>query len=231
MATSQSGGVTSLPYINTVTPVSTDGVPLYTSTEPVSLLGTGGSVSEIRGPSDPRVNVMPHPPLRSGPTSAGATRTRLSSAGRERIPGPPVAKEDSAFSNASIIHQLREQVSQLQAIVQEKEENEKAAAQKLAMYQNQLHAKNNEVLSMMPIRGGPAKKRHLFKASSICTGAGGEDSAFSNASIIHQLREQVSQLQAIVQEKEENEKAAAQKLAMYQNQLHAKNNEVATLKD
>ena len=31
--------------------------------------------------------------------------------------------------------------------------------------------------------------------------------------------------------KEENEKAAAQKLAMYQNQLHAKNNEVATLKD
>ena len=61
--------------------------------------------------------------------------------------------------------------------------------------------------------------------------AGGEDSAFSNASIIHQLREQVSQLQAIVQEKEENEKAAAQKLAMYQNQLHAKNNEVATLKD
>ncbi|KAM7425277.1 hypothetical protein ABFA07_023278 [Porites harrisoni] len=60
---------------------------------------------------------------------------------------------------------------------------------------------------------------------------GGEDSAFSNASIIHQLREQVSQLQAIVQEKEENEKAAAQKLAMYQNQLHAKNNEVATLKD
>ena len=61
--------------------------------------------------------------------------------------------------------------------------------------------------------------------------AGGEDSAFSNASIIHQLREQVSQLQAIVQEKEENEKAAAQKLAMYQNQLHGKNNEVATLKD
>ena len=61
--------------------------------------------------------------------------------------------------------------------------------------------------------------------------AGAEDSVFSNASIIHQLREQVSQLQAIVQEKKENEKAAAQKLAMYQNQLHAKNNEVATLKD
>ena len=61
--------------------------------------------------------------------------------------------------------------------------------------------------------------------------AGGEDSAFSNSSIIHQLREQVSQLQAIVQEKEENEKAAAQKLAMYQNQLHAENNAVATLKD
>ena len=39
--------------------------------------------------------------------------------------------------------------------------------------------------------------------------AGGEASAFSNSSIIHQLREQVSQLQAIVLEKEENEKAAA----------------------
>ena len=56
MATSQSGGVTSLPDINTVTPVSTDGVPLYTSTEPVSLPGTGGSVSEVRGPSDPKVS-------------------------------------------------------------------------------------------------------------------------------------------------------------------------------
>ena len=56
MATSQSGGVTSLPYINTVTPVSTDGVPLYTTTEPVSLPGTGGSVSEVRGPSDPKVS-------------------------------------------------------------------------------------------------------------------------------------------------------------------------------
>ena len=56
MATSQSGGVTSLPDINTVTSVSTDGVPLYTSTEPVSLPGTGGSVSEVRGPSDPKVS-------------------------------------------------------------------------------------------------------------------------------------------------------------------------------
>ena len=47
MAMSQSGGVTSLPYINTVTPLSTDSVPLlYTSTEPVSLPGTCGSVSE-----------------------------------------------------------------------------------------------------------------------------------------------------------------------------------------
>ena len=61
--------------------------------------------------------------------------------------------------------------------------------------------------------------------------AGGEDSAFSNSSIILQLREQVSQLQGILQEKEESEKTAAQKLAMYQNQLHAKNNEVSTLKD
>ena len=58
MATSQSGGVTSLPYINPVTPVSTDGVPLYTSTEPVTLPGTGGSVSEIRGPSDPKVSKL-----------------------------------------------------------------------------------------------------------------------------------------------------------------------------
>ena len=36
-----------------------------------------------------QANVMPHPPLRSRPTSAGATRTQPSSAGRERIPGPP----------------------------------------------------------------------------------------------------------------------------------------------
>ena len=58
MATSQSGEVTSLPYINPVTSVSTDGVPLYTSTELVSLPGTGGPVSEIRGPSDPKVSKL-----------------------------------------------------------------------------------------------------------------------------------------------------------------------------
>lgn len=52
-----------------------------------------------------------------------------------------------------------------------------------------------------------------------------------HTSINHQLRKQVSQLQVIVQEKEENEKTSMQKLAMYQNQLHAKNTEVATLKD
>ena len=56
MATSQSGGVTSPPDINTVTSVSTDGVPLYTSTEPVNSPGTGGSVSEIGRPSDPKVS-------------------------------------------------------------------------------------------------------------------------------------------------------------------------------
>ena len=39
-----------------------------------------------------QANVLPHPPLRSRPTSAGATRTRPVSAGRERIPGPPVAR-------------------------------------------------------------------------------------------------------------------------------------------
>ncbi|CAH3178531.1 unnamed protein product [Porites lobata] len=98
MATSQSVGVTSLPYINTVKPVSTDVVPLYTSTEPVSLPGTSGSVSEIRGPSDPKANVMPHPPLRSRPTSAGATRTRPSSSGRERITGPPVARGEGYWA-------------------------------------------------------------------------------------------------------------------------------------
>ena len=51
MATSQSGGVTSLPYINTVTPVSTDDVPLYTSTEPLlhySVSDTGGSKEETQ---------------------------------------------------------------------------------------------------------------------------------------------------------------------------------------
>ena len=58
MATSQSGGVTSPPYINPVTSVSTDGVALYTSTEPVSLPRTGGPVSEIRGPSDPKVSKL-----------------------------------------------------------------------------------------------------------------------------------------------------------------------------
>ena len=35
---------------------------------------------------------MPHPPLRSRPTSAGATKARPNSADRERTAGPPVAR-------------------------------------------------------------------------------------------------------------------------------------------
>lgn len=45
-----------------------------------------------------QTNVMPHPPLRSRPASAG--KTRPSSAGRERTAGPPVARGNisSVFS-------------------------------------------------------------------------------------------------------------------------------------
>lgn len=39
-----------------------------------------------------QANVMPHPPLRSRPTSAGATKARPSSAGRERTAVPPVTR-------------------------------------------------------------------------------------------------------------------------------------------
>ncbi|KAM7429981.1 Forkhead-associated (FHA) phosphopeptide binding domain 1 [Porites harrisoni] len=98
---------------------------------------------------------------------------------------------------------------------------------RLASYEAECHRKDGVIAAL---RDEVVDLKGALQSSGSFR-AGGEDSAFSNASIIHQLREQVSQLQAIVPEKEENEKAAAQKLAMYQNQLHAKNNEVATLKD
>ncbi|KAM7433715.1 Forkhead-associated (FHA) phosphopeptide binding domain 1 [Porites harrisoni] len=98
---------------------------------------------------------------------------------------------------------------------------------RLASYEAECHRKDGVIAAL---RDEVVDLKGALQSSGSFR-AGGEDSAFSNSSIIHQLREQVSQLQAIVQEKEENEKAAAQKLAMYQNQLHAKNNEVATLKD
>ena len=61
---------------------------------------------------------------------------------------------------------------------------------------------------------------------------GGQDSsAFSSSSIIMELRQQVTQLQNILTEKEEMGRAAAQKLASYQQHLHTKNEEVASLKD
>ena len=57
IATSQSGNVTSLPYINTVAPVSNEGVPLYaSSTQPVSLPGTGGTESDVRSSSEIKVS-------------------------------------------------------------------------------------------------------------------------------------------------------------------------------
>jgi len=51
-AASQSGSVTSLPYINTVSPVSGESMSLYSSSQPVSLPGAGGSVSELRTTSE-----------------------------------------------------------------------------------------------------------------------------------------------------------------------------------
>ena len=55
---SQTGGVTSLPYITTATPTSSEGMPLYPSSQAVSLPGTGGSVTELRGTSDPKVRTV-----------------------------------------------------------------------------------------------------------------------------------------------------------------------------
>ena len=53
---SQSAGVTSLPYITTTTPSSSEGMPLYPSSQAVSLPGTGGpSMTELRGTSDTKV--------------------------------------------------------------------------------------------------------------------------------------------------------------------------------
>jgi len=53
---SQSAGVTSLPYITTTTPTSSEGMSLYPSSQAVSLPGTWGpSMTELRGTSDPKV--------------------------------------------------------------------------------------------------------------------------------------------------------------------------------
>lgn len=56
MAASQSANVTSLPYINTVAPVSNESVSLYASSQSVSLPGTGGTVSDVRSLSEIKVS-------------------------------------------------------------------------------------------------------------------------------------------------------------------------------
>lgn len=53
---------------------------------------------------------------------------------------------------------------------------------------------------------------------------GGEDSAFSSVGIVGELRQQVSQLQTMLKEKE-------QKMVRYQEQLHTRNEELNTLKE
>lgn len=101
VASIQSGVVTSLPYISTSTAPSSEGMQLFSSSQAVSLPpGTGSSITELRGPSDPKANVMPHPPLRSRPTSAGVTKARPSSAGRERTTAPPVKRWLGEWCNA-----------------------------------------------------------------------------------------------------------------------------------
>lgn len=71
----------------------------------------------------------------------------------------------------------------------------------------------------------------LFSALIFPCRGGRDDSAFSNSSIISDLRDQITQLQSILKEKEDAERTSAQKLATYQSQLHIKNEEVASLKD
>ena len=56
MVSSTAGGVTSLPYITTSTFASSEGMQLYPSSQAVSLpAGTGSSITELRGTSDPKV--------------------------------------------------------------------------------------------------------------------------------------------------------------------------------
>ncbi|KAL9970156.1 hypothetical protein ACROYT_G022484 [Oculina patagonica] len=218
---SQAGSVTSLPYITTAAPTCSEGIPLYPSSQAVTLpAGTGGSVTELRGTPDPKTNVMPHPPLRSRPTSAGATKARPSSAGRERTAVPPVTR--GGWVNGTM--QTGEQTAQE---LEERLLRMGDELSRLASYEAECHRKDGVIAAL---RDEVVDLKGALQSSGGFR-AGGEDSAFSNSSIILQLREQVSQLQAILQEKEESEKTSAQKLAMYQNQLHAKNNEVATLKD
>ncbi|XP_020624000.1 forkhead-associated domain-containing protein 1-like isoform X1 [Orbicella faveolata] len=218
---SQSAGVTSLPYITTTTPTSSEGMSLYPSSQAVSLPGTWGpSMTELRGTSDPKTSVMPHPPLRSRPTSAGSTKARPSSAGRERSAVPPVSR--GGWVNGPI--QTGEQTAQE---LEERLLRMGDELSRLASYEAECHRKDGVIAAL---RDEVVDLKGALQSSGGFR-PGGEDSAFSNSSIILQLREQVSQLQGILQEKEESEKTAAQKLAMYQNQLHAKNNEVSTLKD
>lgn len=222
VASIQSGVVTSLPYISTNTTPSSEGMQLFSSSQAVSLPpGTGSSITELRGTSDTKANVMPHPPLRSRPTSAGATKARPSSAGRERTAAPPVTR--GGWVNGVMQTAGENSVQELEERLLRMGDE----LSRLASYEAECHRKDGVIAALrdevVDLKGALQSTGGLR--------AGGEDSAFSNSSIILQLREQVSQLQGILQEKEEGEKTAAQKLAMYQNQLHAKNNEVASLKD
>ncbi|XP_067050084.1 forkhead-associated domain-containing protein 1-like isoform X9 [Acropora muricata] len=223
MASISSANVTSLPYINTVAPVSCESSQLYPNSQStVSLPAASvGSASDLKLTSELKTNVMPHPPLRSRPTSAGATRICPSSSGGERNARPPVARV--GWVNGTLQSSGEQSVQELQERLLRMGDE----LSRLASFEAECHRKDGVIAALRDEVGDFKAAALQASSNSLSCRAGGDD----HSSINHQLRKQVSQLQVTVQEKEENEKTSMQKLAMYQNQLHAKNTEVATLKD
>ncbi|XP_028519607.1 forkhead-associated domain-containing protein 1 [Exaiptasia diaphana] len=86
LSTSQYSSSVSLPYITTGLSSIVDSLPGYQGSQSLtSLPGTGGLVTnDSRAADSWGGGVMPHPPLRSRPASAGTVKPRPVSVGRER---------------------------------------------------------------------------------------------------------------------------------------------------
>lgn len=222
MATIQSGSVTSLPYINNVSPSSCESIQLYPNSQSTVSLPAAAlsSPSDLKATSDIKTNVMPHPPLRSRPSSAGTTKVGPNSSGSERSASarPPVVR--GGWVNGAVQGSGEQSVQELEERLLRMGDE----LSRLASFEAECHRKDGVIAALRDEVGD-------LKGAALETNDGTLRASVDDYSTIRQLREQVSHLQAIVREKEEYEKTSTQKMAIYQNQLHAKNSEVATLKD
>ncbi|XP_032239699.2 forkhead-associated domain-containing protein 1 isoform X1 [Nematostella vectensis] len=201
-----------LPYISTGLSTLVDNPPLYQSSQGFSLPTSSYSPGNREMQENRGGNVLPHPPLRSRPASAGSTRSR------------PAQTVRGAWDDGSFMGRAVNGDNSTMEDLQERLLRMGDELSRLAAYEAECHRKDGVIQSLRD------EMAELKSRENPAFRGGGEFSAFTSTGLA-ELQQKVNELQARLKEKEEAHRTVTQKLSEYQSQMHIKNEEIASLKD